>query len=151
MDPVTITALAALVSKGIGMISNYQASVWSAQGWHGLTGEQKMSTIHQILEVAFSKARETQTSPKDIFWNITLQNIYRPAEKNYDTFISKNPWIVTDANFVPAYEKKYGFSFNAIPEKKSIKDTLDLFADQKTLIIGASAIVLLIILFVLFK
>lgn len=148
MDPLTLTALVSLVGKGIQLGQQYSNVVWSNDGWHGLSQAEKYETVKAVLKVSFDKAPELQQTPKQIFWEIMLQSIHRPAEKNYETFINKNTWIVTGTEYVPAFERQYGYSFTAVPAKTNALTSL---FSNKTISIYIAAVLAIIILIFIFK
>ena len=148
MDPVTITALSSLLVKGIQGIRQYSQTVWSQQGWHGLSSSEKEQTIKLALQIAFENARTQKIPAKTIFWEIMLPNIHRPAEKNINTFFELNPWILNNAEYVPAFEREYQFTFDQIPPEQSI---LELVTTNKPIFFGGLAIALLIIVYLILK
>jgi hypothetical protein len=123
---------------------------WSREGWHGLTFEQKQTFVKDALYRAFSTACELKDTPKNIFWKIILLDIHRDNEKNWETFLSLNQWIITDQSFVKNSEIEFGLNFEEIPDSKKCPKLFEKIfksiLSNKIYLYGGAVIVLILII-----
>lgn len=148
MGPLSISVILGVgvqLAKSISLVTGQK---FTKEGWHGLSQQEKEQLAHKALQYAFENAYKYKTSPKEIFWNLIAQHIYRENEKTYAAWFMKNQWLI-NSEFIPYYEKKFGLRYEEIPKAKPISNTI--LSNQNTIIYGLTAVILLFVLLFILK
>ena len=113
MSNITVSAVLGIVSGAIGL----GTTIWGTikhrnSGWYSWDDATQRSNLNVMLTQAFEQSRKTnKKSASQIFWQ-QLQP-YDFKDSSLDEFLdrSANAWVSAR---IAAYEKKYGFGFDAV-------------------------------------
>ncbi len=113
MSNITVSAVLGIVSSAIGLGTTIWGTIKQRNsGWYSWDGATQRSNLDVMLTQAFEQSRKTnKKSAAQIFWQ-QLQ-AYDFKDDSLDKFLSRsgNAWV---SDRIAAYEKKYGFGFDAV-------------------------------------
>ena len=113
MSNITVSAVLGIVSSAIGLGTTIWGTIKQRNsGWYSWDDATQRSNLNVMLTQAFEQSRKTnKKSAAQIFWQ-QLQ-AYDFKDDSLGEFLSRsgNAWV---SGRIAAYEKKYGFGFNAV-------------------------------------